>query len=165
MARPKGLPADFAGPAYDSAHGYTPETGMALRDGARQYQVDLTAYRAAAMARKFCLTCHHWSQLHPDHGRCQGRTLVPCGCPEFNDPEPGRPDQVYTRDQIDRMWRWRWEEIRNRVYLLVDGRYGLIDPWTDPEKYFAGFQAPHKPRELSQGPEGPSGPQAGTGAP
>jgi hypothetical protein len=144
MARPKGIPADFAGPTYDSRHGYVPETGMAIRDGARCTQPDRSAYRAVTQAYKYCLTCNHWSIMHPGHGVCHGRTYarwhgpnVACGCLQFDDPEPGRPDQVYTRDQIDRMLRFRWEAVKDRVYLMRDGRYGLLDPWTDKEKYFA----------------------------
>jgi hypothetical protein len=143
MSRPKGLPADFEGPAYDAEHGYTPETGMALRDGARRSSPDKSRYLAVAEQTKFCLrpSCGHWARLHPGHGPCQGfiigGDIRPCGCEEFADPEPGRPDQVYTRDQVDRMLRWRWERVKDRVYLMKDGRYGLLDPWTDKNKYFA----------------------------
>jgi hypothetical protein len=141
MPRVKGIPADFVGPAYDSVHGYVPETGMALRYGVRQSTPDRTRYRAAVVSRKYCLTCNHYARFHPGHGPCVTRAGsvndIPCGCPQFNDPEPGRPDNVYSRDQIDRMLRWRWEMVKDRIYLMRDGRYGLLDQWTDKEKYFA----------------------------
>jgi hypothetical protein len=35
------------------------------------------------------------------------------------------------------MLRWRWERVKDRIYLMKDGRYGLLDQWTDQEKYFA----------------------------
>lgn len=141
MSRPKGIPADFVGPAYDSRHGYIPETGLALRDGARQSSPNRARYRAAVASLKHCLTCHHRALFHPGHGPCVTRSGatndLPCGCAAFQDPEPGRPDRVYTRDQIDRMLRFRFERVKDRLYLMKDGRYGVLDEWTDKEKYFA----------------------------
>jgi hypothetical protein len=135
---------EYVGTAWDADHGYTPETGMAKRDGALQYRPASSRYQVDISSFKYCLTCKHWARMHPGHGPCHGRTYahwrgpnVPCGCPGFADPEPGRPDQVYSRDQIDRMLRFRWEAKKDRIYLLKDGRYGLLDPWTDKEKYFA----------------------------
>jgi hypothetical protein len=141
MPRVKGIPTDFVGPAFDSRHGYVPETGMALRYGARQSCQDKSSYRAAVAFRKYCLGCNHWAPFHPGHGPCvvwSGAVNdIPCGCPGFQDPEPGRPDNIYTRDQIDRMLRWRFERVKDRIYLMKDGNYGLLDQWTDKEKYFA----------------------------
>jgi hypothetical protein len=35
------------------------------------------------------------------------------------------------------MLRWRWELVKDKLYLMKDGNYGVIDAWTNPEKYFA----------------------------
>jgi hypothetical protein len=141
MNRTKRRPAGFEGPIYDSRHGYDPETGMAIRDGARCNRADPARYRAAMVDVKVCRGCSHWARAHPDHGRCLFFSfkgdLVPCGCQAFVDPEPGRPDRVLTRDQVDRMLRYRWEAIKDRVYLMKDGRYGVLDRYTDRDKYFA----------------------------
>jgi hypothetical protein len=42
----------------------------------------------------------------------------------------GRPDRVYTRDQVDRMLRYRWEAVKDSIYLLRDGRW---DEWSSEE--------------------------------
>ena len=125
-------------PAFDTAHGYNPGSGMAIRDGARQSGPDRSRYKAVAEAHKNCLACPHWDLLHPGHGKCRGYTysgaaLDPSPCAGFVDPEVGRPDRVYTRDQVDRMLRYRWEAVKDRIYLLRDGRYGLWDEWSSEE--------------------------------
>jgi hypothetical protein len=80
-------------------------------------------------------------RAHPGHGRCliYQRYVIPwvkrtpCTCTEFGDAEPGRPDVVYTRDQLDRMLRYRYVAIKDRVYLLKDGRYGIWDSQSSEE--------------------------------
>jgi hypothetical protein len=131
--------SDFLGPAFDTAHGYNAQAGMAIRDGARQSRPGGSRYRAVARSVKICLSCHHWARLHPGHGPCVGMFYHSpghansCVCAGFVDPEVGRPDRVYTRDQVDRMLRYRWEAVKDRIYLLRDGRYGLWDQWSSEE--------------------------------
>jgi hypothetical protein len=133
--------SDFVGPNYDTNHSYTPETGAVIMDGARANTQVGSAYLEAEFYVKFCLGCPHWARAHPDHGRClmfivNGRwrgPAVPCSCPGFVDPLPGRPDRVLTRVQVDRMLRWRWELVKNKLYLLKDGTYGVWDRWSSPE--------------------------------
>jgi hypothetical protein len=79
---------------------------------------------------KACLGCHHWLRQHPGRGPCTG-DRGGCACLGFVDPEPGRPDIIYTRDMIERLPQSRWEAIKDKLYLLRDGRYGVIDAQTD----------------------------------
>lgn len=113
----------------------------AVQDGARITHPDPTKRKAVASAVKFCLACPHWAHLHPGHGPCAGQIrrmakMDPCTCAGFVDPEPGRPDRVFTREQVDKMPANRWIAIKARVYLMKDGRYGVLDEWTDKDKYF-----------------------------
>jgi len=131
---------DFVGPAFDTNHGYTRDTGIAIRDGARANAQIGSVYLEAERYVKFCLACPHWLRMHPKHGPCFGRTRdrwrgpsIPCPCPEFVDPEPGRPDRVLTRAQVDRMLRYRFEAIKDKLYLLRDGNYGIWDEWSSEE--------------------------------
>jgi hypothetical protein len=109
-------------------------------DGARFSHPSGERYRRRARRVKKCLDCPHWVFLHPEHGPCLGWNPYrnyperhgACKCTGFADPIPGRPDRVFTRDQIDRMRRGRWEEKKDRMFLLKDGSYGLWDQWSDP---------------------------------
>lgn len=130
-----------------------PTLYMVIRDGARTVRPEPSAHQAKMAYAKHCLTCRHWTQLHPGHGPCvayhylySGQT-APCTCSEFADPEPGRPDQVYTRAQVERMWAYRFNAIKDRLYLMKDGRYAKWDQWCDPERYFAGsgYRLPGEP--------------------
>jgi hypothetical protein len=145
---------------------------LVIRDGARQVYPEPSAHQAKVADIKRCLTCRHWTQLHPGHGPCVAYRYVywaqtePCPCTGFADPEPGRPDQVYTRDQIERMWRYRFEAIKDRLYLMKDGRYAKWDQWCDPERYFAGSgyrlpgdpEPPQPPSEAATAPLEPPAP-------
>jgi hypothetical protein len=114
-----------------------------VRDTSRLSHPDTSRHKARNAMVKRCLGCPHWSYLHPEHGPCVGwyqtnrwhRDL--CTCTKFQDPEPGRPDMIYTRYQIETMRPDRWEPRKHLIYLMKDGRYGLLDKWTDKEKYFA----------------------------
>ncbi len=139
------------------------ETRVAILDGARQYRPGRSRYRAVARSVKSCLSCHHWARLHPGHGPCVGMfyhgpgPASPCVCAAFSDPEPGRPDQVYTRDQVDRMVRHRWEGRKDRIFLLRDGRYGLWDEWSSEDwKGRPGRRFTCEAAVRTQEPPGPS---------
>jgi len=134
--------SNFVGPNYDTNRGYTPETGAVILDGARHQTQGGAAYLEAERYVKFCLGCPHWARMHPEHGPCLGYILKgarmygqpdPCPCTGFVDPEPGRPDRVFTRAQVDRMLRWRWEAVKDKLYLLRDGNYGVWDSWSSKE--------------------------------
>jgi hypothetical protein len=133
--------SDFVGPSFDRNRGATPEVGWAIMDGARRQTQGPSAYLEAKRYIKFCLACPHWVRVHPEHGPCLGpslftkwRTTPPqCPCTGFVDPFPGRPDRVLTRAQVDRMLRWRWELVKDKIYLLKDGNYGVWDRWSSPE--------------------------------
>jgi len=120
---------------------WTIEAHQAIRDGSRQSSKS-QRYVESLRSVKRCLNCPHWVRLHPQHGACVGRThtgdrnSAPCYCQEFVDPEPGRPDRVFTREQVDKLSAQRWKLVKDSIYLMVDGRYGILDPWTDVEKYF-----------------------------
>jgi hypothetical protein len=131
---------NFEGTSYDWPDPGTyrsPDLAM-VQDGARSTHPDGERYRRWTRRVKRCLDCPHWVFLHPDHGPCIGINCFtgpkkgPCKCTGFADPIPGRPDLVYTRDQIDRMSRWRWDSRKDRIFLLKDGYYGLWDKWSDP---------------------------------
>ena len=118
------------------------EAYAALSDGARQWRQNGDRTREAHKSVKKCTGCNHWVRLHPLHGPCtaksmrRGKGMVYCGCSGFVDPEPGRPDRVFTREQIDRLPSPRWRLIKDIIYLMKDGRYGILDEWTDAGKYF-----------------------------
>lgn len=84
---------------------------------------------AHGTSEKRCLACNHWVKSHWDHGAC---TNAHCKtCLVFVDPEPGRPDIVFTREQVDKMRADRYRVYRDKLYLMKDGRYGILDRWTD----------------------------------
>ena len=90
--------------------------------------------KAHSATEKRCLNCHHWVKLHPEHGPCRNPSCVRVGkCLQFEDPEPGRPDVIFTREQIDRMHPSRYRLHKDRLQLLVDGRYGLPDRWSSAQ--------------------------------
>src|SRR5580658_3393422 len=65
--------------------------------------------RAYGSTQKRCLGCNHWLKSHLNHGAC---TNAHCHtCLLFVDPEPGRPDTIFIREQVDRM-----KIARYRVY-------------------------------------------------
>ena len=114
----------------------------AIKDGVRQRQRNVERALEANKSLKLCGGCAHWVRLHPQHGACVGRwrqgdhSTVVCTCEGFVDPFPGRPDRVFTREQVDRLSSQRWKLVRNRLYLMTDGRYGVLDEWTDTALYF-----------------------------
>jgi N6-adenosine-specific RNA methylase IME4 len=129
QARPKA-------PQAIAMNGHMDEFHAVSRDGARHNHPSPLRYRAVTAAVKNCLACNHWARFHPGHGPCKAYTYDasrPCTCTEFSDPQPGRPDQVYTREQIDRMTTWRWNAQKDRIFLLKDGRYGLWDQWASED--------------------------------
>jgi hypothetical protein len=89
-----------------------------------------SSWREPSTLVKACLGCPHWLREHPGRGACAGGSGT-CTCSAFVDPEPGRPDVVYTRDMVDRIPESRWEVIKDQLYLLRDGRYGVVDAQTD----------------------------------
>ena len=131
------------------------------RDGARHNHPDPTRYRAVTAAVKTCLACNHWARFHPGHGPCTAYTYDasrPCHCAEFSDPQPGRPDQIYTREQIERMRSWRWNAQKDRIFLLKDGHYGLWDKWSSED--WKAKPAPNVPPEPPEpAPEAPEPPE------
>lgn len=122
---------NFHGPLYDNAFTPHPARTLAIMDHARASHPDTSRYKAVVPMVKHCLTCDHWARLHPGHGRCRGIAFA-CPCTAFADPQPGRPDRIYTREQIDGLRPWRWRAVQDRVYLLKDGHYGVWDEWSDP---------------------------------
>lgn len=102
----------------------------AHRAGVRSKPLPTERAKAHAKTEKKCLGCNHWLKAHPDHSYClicqhNGKVC------EFQDPEPGRPDIIFSRDQIERMRENRFVKYRDRLYLMKDGRYGVLDVWTD----------------------------------
>jgi hypothetical protein len=134
--RPEPDFVNFHGTKWDKEQSPQPLRALLVQDHARASRPSPARYRAVYEQMKLCLSCKHWARFHPGHGACVGYTYhgpshaSKCVCAGFSDPEPGRPDQVYTREQIDRMTRPRWEEKKDRIFLLRDGRYGLWDQWS-----------------------------------
>lgn len=110
------------------------EASLVNRDGVRAFSRPSERNKAHAATEKLCRNCRHWVKLHPEHGPCRNPNCARADkCAQFEDPEPGRPDVIFTREQIDRMHPWRYRLHKDRLYLLVDGRYGLLDRWTSPD--------------------------------
>jgi len=135
--RPEPDFVNFHGIQHDKRrHPPHPLKALLIKDQARTSHPPSDRYLAVVGSVKFCLACPHWARFHPAHGACIAHDYHShgqasrCRCTEFSDPEPGRPDQVYTREQIDRMTRDRWESRKHRIFLLRDGRYGLWDQWS-----------------------------------
>jgi hypothetical protein len=167
---------NFCGTKWDIEQAPNPIRPLLARDHARLSHPPPTRYRAVVSSIKFCLACPHWARFHPGHGECiahnyYGWGSLKCACTAFADPEPGRPDQVYTRDQIDRMSRCRWEARKHRIFLLRDGRYGLWDQWSSPDwlakpgDVFKPWLDDPQPGPSSTSPQEPPGPSQVTEVP
>jgi hypothetical protein len=119
--RPEPDFVNFHGTKWDKEQSPQPLRALLVQDHARASRPSPARYRAVYEQMKLCLSCKHWARFHPGHGACVGYTYhgpshaSKCVCAGFSDPEPGRPDQVYTREQIDRMTRPRWEEKKPRT--------------------------------------------------
>lgn len=139
MTAPEPDLVNFEGKMFDAKRAYPPHVLPLAHDHARPSKPSPARYRAVYEQMKLCLSCAHWARFHPEHGPCVGYVYhgpshcTKCVCAGFSDPEPGRPDQIYTREQIDRMNRWRWEERKDRIFLLRDGHYGLWDKWSSED--------------------------------
>ena len=57
------------------------------------------------------------------------RPVTALCAPMTSGPEEG-PDRILSRDQFDHTLRYRFEEIKDRLYLLKDGTYGVWDEWS-----------------------------------